>query len=519
MATLASRLTGFVRNVVLVLLIGGTAAAVGGQAFGVSNELPTQIYGLIAGGLLGAVLVPDIVRATRNERHDDLNRLVTMTLTAALALTALLTWAAPGLVRLLALGWPDEWLELATSMAYWCIPQVFFFVVYAVLSQVLNAHHNFAPAAWAPVLSNLIALAGLGAFALVFRQASDSVDGWTSPMVTVLAGTATLGVVAQSALLLFFLRKLPFSLRIRFGVRGLASTGRTAGIAFFGIIAGQLAFLVVSNVANAAGAQLHAAGTDGASLNSLNNAYLVSLLPHGVFAVAITTAVFTRMSHHVEERRRDDFNSDLSTALQRIAYISGLFTVVLVAFGRLIGSVLWNSEIIGDLIALLSIGLSAFSQLYALNRAALALRSGSSVFLTQVIVAAITAIGAIGAMLAPADYTVPIIAGATSAANIVGYLLALRLISRTDHSEQSGFRARAVLRSHLPITLTAVLLSTAGWAAMHFAFPVPGSWWIRVIELCIAVAVATAAFVGLAWLLGDRTIRELFSRQSSRQRP
>lgn len=144
-ATLASRITGFVRSVLLVHLIGGTAAAVGGQTFGVANELPINIFNLIAGGLLGAILVPEIVRAREDHSiTQDLDRLLTMVLGGALVLTIVLVLGAPALVRLYALGWSDEWIELATAMAYWCLPQIFFLVVFSVVGQLLNAHHELA---------------------------------------------------------------------------------------------------------------------------------------------------------------------------------------------------------------------------------------------------------------------------------------------------------------------------------------------------------------------------------------
>lgn len=82
-----------------MLLIGGTSVAVGGQAFAVANELPTNVYDLVAGGLLGAILVPEIVRSTKAPGGGDLDRLLTLTIVGALLLTLALTWLAPALVR------------------------------------------------------------------------------------------------------------------------------------------------------------------------------------------------------------------------------------------------------------------------------------------------------------------------------------------------------------------------------------------------------------------------------------
>src|SRR5699024_12271519 len=61
--TLVSRVLGLARAAMLAAAI----ATVGGaaDAFSVANKLPTIIYMLIAGGVLNAVLVPQIVRALR----------------------------------------------------------------------------------------------------------------------------------------------------------------------------------------------------------------------------------------------------------------------------------------------------------------------------------------------------------------------------------------------------------------------------------------------------------------------
>ena len=59
--TITSRILGFARTVVLALTIGVTTDAA--DAFGVANQLPNNVYAIIAGGVLSAVLVPQIVKA------------------------------------------------------------------------------------------------------------------------------------------------------------------------------------------------------------------------------------------------------------------------------------------------------------------------------------------------------------------------------------------------------------------------------------------------------------------------
>ena len=50
-------------------------------------------------------------------------------------------------------------LSLATAFAYWCLPQIFFYALYSLLGEVLNARNIFGPFSWAPAVNNVIAIA------------------------------------------------------------------------------------------------------------------------------------------------------------------------------------------------------------------------------------------------------------------------------------------------------------------------------------------------------------------------
>ena len=71
-------------------------------------------------------------------------------------------------MRLYATTWSNDQLALATAFAYWCMPQVFFYGVYAVVGQALNAHGRFGAYMWAPVLNNVVQIGVIGAFIFLF---------------------------------------------------------------------------------------------------------------------------------------------------------------------------------------------------------------------------------------------------------------------------------------------------------------------------------------------------------------
>ena len=93
--TIVSRLTGFLRAVVLVSAVGATTSA--GNAFAIANQLPNNIYTIISTGLLTAVIVPQIVKAAQ---HDDggrafVSKLFTLGTVVLVVVTALATVASP----------------------------------------------------------------------------------------------------------------------------------------------------------------------------------------------------------------------------------------------------------------------------------------------------------------------------------------------------------------------------------------------------------------------------------------
>ena len=286
--TVVSRILGFVRAVVLTTAIGQVAA---GDAFGVGNQLPNNIYALIAGGVLSAVLVPQIVRAAS---HDDggerfINRVVTLGIVIFAVVTIIATLLAPVLVRVYASGsttgrgFTPEGFSLATAFAYWCLPQIFFYALYSLLSEVLNARKVFGPFTWAPVVNNVVSVAGLVLFMVLFGAAKQNqqVADWDSSKVVLLGAATTLAVAAQAVILFAFWKRAGLTFRLDFHWRGvgLGATGRAASWLFGMILITQLAGIVQTRVVSIASGH-------GPSVLALQNSWLIFMLPHSVIAVS-----------------------------------------------------------------------------------------------------------------------------------------------------------------------------------------------------------------------------------------
>lgn len=330
--TMVSRLLGFVKAIMLAAAIGQSGSQVA-ATFGLANQLPNNVYALVAGGVMSAVLVPQIVKASKAADGGEsyVSKILTLGGTVFLLLTVIATIAAPLLVNLYAVsggadgrGFTPDQMALAIALAYWCMPQILFYAIYTLLGEIYNARSQFGPYTWAPVANNVIAIAGLGAFMLVFGEAETNkfIEVWDVDRITALGLITTGAVAVQALVLVLFFRKTGMRFRLDFGWRGvgLRATGKAAMWLFGIVIIGQLKGVVQSRVASLG---------DGANIFTMQNAWYVFSLPHSIIAVSIAIAYFTRMSHHASEGQIDRIRTDLSGALRGVGMLTTISAIML----------------------------------------------------------------------------------------------------------------------------------------------------------------------------------------------
>ena len=179
--TVVSRLSGFLRSVLLVAALGRALRA---DLFTIANTLPNMVYILLAGGIFNAVLVPQLVRRIKDDPDGGdayASRIVTLSALFLGAVTILLMLLAPLLLRLYLDGRyrePDlaAQLESIIDLTRWCLPQVFFYGMYVLVGQILNARGRFGPMMWAPIANNVVSVAMLLIYLVVYGPASDGAD-------------------------------------------------------------------------------------------------------------------------------------------------------------------------------------------------------------------------------------------------------------------------------------------------------------------------------------------------------
>jgi putative peptidoglycan lipid II flippase len=304
-ATLISRITGFARIVLLAAILGAALSS----AFSVANQLPNLVAALVLEATFTAIFVPVLARAEQGDPDGGVafvRRLVTLTTALLLLATALSVLAAPLLVRLMLGRSPQVNEPLTTAFAYLLLPQVLAYGLTSVFMAILNTRNVFGPPAWAPVMNNVVALATLGVYLAVPGELSvDPVRMGNAKLLVLGVGT-TLGVFAQTALLLVALRREHISLRPLWGIdERLKRFGAMAGAMVLYVLISQLGLVVGNQIASTAAAS-------GPAI--YNYTWLVLMLPFGMIGVTVLTVVMPRLSRNAAADDTRAVLADLSLA-------------------------------------------------------------------------------------------------------------------------------------------------------------------------------------------------------------
>lgn len=508
--TLVSRALGFVSLIVLATAIGVNSAA--GDTFALANQLPNNIYSLVAGGLLSAVIVPQIVKASLNNDGGAgfINKVITLGLTIFVVVTIIATACAPLLIQLYGSGFDGHEVALATALAYWTLPQILFYALYSLIGETLNARGVFGPFTWAPVLNNIVGISGLIVFIALFGSQEQHQDAaaWTPAQVALLAGSATLGIAVQAFALFFFLGRAGLRYRPDFIWRGvgLGNTARAASWVFVMFLVTQVSGVFEARIASTA--------TGDASVNAMKIAWTMFMLPHSIVTVSIVTAYFTRMSSHVRDGRLGELRDDISSALRSILLIMVFSAVGLGVLSFSFSSVFGNdyaetSSIAQVYLAYLT-GLIPFTIFFVLLRVFYALDRTRAAFVIQVIQTAFYVAGAItvGAFV-PKEFVAVGLAFVLAAAVSLQALLSAIYLRRA----LGPLDTWRVLRQVLWFLAAALVAGAVGVGVLGAlggigagAFPVANKL-TGILSMVIAGAAMAVVYAAVLWITRNPELR------------
>ncbi|HEX9088915.1 MAG TPA: murein biosynthesis integral membrane protein MurJ [Arthrobacter sp.] len=445
--TLVSRFLGFGKTWMLAAALGLGSTV--NDTFINANNLPNLIFLLVAGGVFNAVLVPQIIKASKapDKGADYISRLLTLAVLVLLTLTLLVTLLAPWVIELTTQGYSPQQKALAVSFAFWCLPQIFFYGLYALLTQVLNAHGAFGPAMWAPILNNIVAIAGLSMFIWTFGANvtnPHTLDTWGSSQTFLVAGFSTIGVIAQTAILLVPVFRLRLGLRPRFGWRGVG-LGQAAKLSVWTLATaavGQLAFLYVMRIATVPGAErlrLEQAG-DPAADTLPGNAVLevasqLYLLPHSIIALSLATVLFNRMTRASQDGDHAALRNALSHGLRTMAVATVFGALALFALAGPLGmffsgGVPQDGVMLAQTLTILALSTPFMSANFMMSRVFYANEDARTPFLIQLVLALVNVVAAFTIQFLPFDQIIFAIATLYTGGNILSVILSAVFLRR-----------------------------------------------------------------------------------------
>ena len=389
--TVASRITGVFRDIAATAALGFFLVS---DAFSLGNSLPTVIYILVIGGALNAVFVPQLVRRMKEDADDGrayADRLITLVGSILLVFSILAVLCAPLIVDLYTPdNYPANEYDLAVAFARLCLPQVLFYGIYTMLSQVLNARGRFGAPMFAPIANNIVAIATFLLFIAVAGTSAAADGVLTTDQVLILGIGTTLGVIVQALILIPVLVRSGYRWKPRFDWKG-SGLGKTGSLAIWTIglvFVNQAAYIVITRLAAKANVDAAAAGVVAAGLTTYQKAHLVFMLPHSVITVSIVTAMLPALSRVAHDGNLRKVGDDVGATMRLVAALIVPIAAILMCVGTGVAILLFGygaatseqAGIMGAIVSVFMIGLLPFTLFYVMLRGYYALEDTKTPF-------------------------------------------------------------------------------------------------------------------------------------------
>ena len=536
--TVSSRVTGVLRDIALTTALGFYIVS---DAYSLGNTLPNVIYMLVIGGALNAVFIPQLVRRMQEDADGGkayTDRLLTVALTSLLVLSVAAVALAPAIVNVFATSqYTESQRALAIAFAQLCLPQIFFYGLYALLSQVLNARDRFGPPMFAPIINNVIAIGTFVLF-IVIAGTGAAADGQLSTDQVLLLGIGTtIGVALQALILVPVLWRAGYLWRPRFDWRGggLGKVGALAAWTLGLVLVNQAGYIVITRLATLANVNAADSGTVPAGLTTYQKANLIFMLPQSVITVSIVTALLPGLSRLAHSGELGQIARDIAGAMKLVAVLIIPVATIMLVTGPGIAVLLFGygaatpqqAALMGVIVSVFVTGLLPFSLWYVLLRGFYALEDTRTPFIVSVAFNAVTLLVAVPLFYSVtgsgqvAMLAVGYVAGFWTAFMVAWVLLARRLRREgaTARDLAIGATIRALLRMLVAATAALVVMIAGQFVMTNYV--TGGGLTDRVgiaLNVAVAVILGLSTYLGAARVLGVEGVGEVIAMVRRRLR-
>ncbi|MFB3883208.1 MAG: murein biosynthesis integral membrane protein MurJ [Armatimonadota bacterium] len=462
-AALLSRLLGWVRDRAIANYWGATLHT---DAYWAAFMVPDLLYYLLAGGAVGAAVIPVfsayLRRGEEQRSWRAANSILTLfTLLAILGVALIVIFAHP-LVTIVAPGFgkklgPAQVTECAGYVRL-LAPMVLFTVISAFFTGILQAHRHFTAPAFAWIVYNFGIIGGafIGGH-WINRYPKDS-SGLLVLCMGVVAGAFLLVAVQLPSMIARGFRYRPSLDLTDSGVREVLRLflPYMAGLAFTQICLLWLPSFFGSYFPG--------------GVTSLRYANRLVVLPLGLFGIAISTAVFPTLAERVDAGEMQEFRRTFSATLRAVFFLSVPSAAGLFVLAGPVLRLLWKGGEFGEsavraaafCLLFYIASLIGLSGLQIVNRAFYSLRDARTPPLVGIAYTAIIVLLAV--VLMPTRLGYAAIAAATSVGVTIGMAVMFDLLRR----RLNGIDGRAIALSFLRIALASAVLALIALAVSRW---------------------------------------------------
>jgi putative peptidoglycan lipid II flippase len=493
--TVASRILGLVRDVLVAALFGATSAK---SAFVIAYSIPFLVQRLFLGGTLSVVFIPAITQVLMRGDDEETRRVVASTfnlvLLIGLGTVTLGALTAPVLVRVAAPGYlrtNPEVIGTAVGLTRVMFVSMAFLALSGFATGYLNAHRQFTIPVVAPLVFNAVIIAAV--LALHSRIG-----------ITGLAVSFLLGWAAQFLVQLPAARKAGLSFTFRMDLRhpAIREMGRLAVPAMLGLAVIE----INSNVGRFFASYLRPQpGVDYVAV--LDYAFQLVQAPVAIFAVSLATALFPTMARHAEARSPDALRETTSLGLRGVLFTMVPVMVVMLAMSTLIVRVVFQRGAFAPAatgavalgLAGYAVGTVPYAAYYIVTRTFYALHDTRTPVRIGLYMILLNAVGDFVLMRWLGHTGIALATSIVSFVNIGCLIWILRRrLGRMD--------GRAILETAARTTAAALLLWGAVAGTLRVLDPVlqPARFRGAALELLAALAAGGAVYLAACSLLGVR---------------
>ncbi len=492
-AITASRLTGVLREMVISYQFGTGREL---DAYLAAIRIPDLVFQIAAGGAVAAAFIPVytgyLVAGDRQGASRLLSSAFNLAVAALIPILIVIWIVAPYLIALLAPGFEPAVSELSWQLARILIISPLFFTLGCFATSALNSHRRFAAAALSPTAYNL----GLIFGALVLARWFD---------VYGLAWGAVLGSFLFLAVQIPGLARLGARVDLATGLRhpGMVRMLRLLGPRAVGLGIAQLNFVVI----------LVLASPLPGAVSALNYAWLLTMMPLGIFAMAVSTAAFPALADIAATGDNDTLDRTAGDVLGFILYALTPSALGLIVIAEPLVTLLFqrgafdSASTAATSLALrvYAIGLVGMGATEILARLFYA-RQDTARPLRAAIVALLLNAGLALALVGPLG-----LAGLAGAVSVAAMLEAALLLAMAQgQAASAGLAWGKLFRKMALVVLCSLAMAALTWGTLAVTQPLAANGILaQLLRLAVTLAVGSGSYYGLTSLAGLEEARRL----------